>query len=228
MINQKIMKKIVLTIFCLLLHWIFIPNIQAFQSGSHLNNKSTYTQFDLLETYLTKHKQKIVLFQEKYYINWNKDLDILLTEIENLILISKKIKNKKIEWYNHKEISSHIVKRIKIINSKLEYILTQEKKLYQINLKKKKEIYSNIWVKAGNQLIKIIEKLVNRVTQSDISIEKKMKIIIHLKNLQKNSQKLRDFKNNDFSNEINMQESFIFILREIRDDMSTIKKILKK
>lgn len=222
------MKKIVLAIFCLLLHWIFTPNIQAFQSASQLNSKNSYTQFDLLETYLTKHKQKIELFQEKYSIHSNKNLDLLLTEIDNLILISKKIKNRTIEWYNSKDISSHIIKRIKIINSKLELILTQEKKVYNNNLTKKKEIYNNIWIKAGNQLIKIIEKLVYRVTQSNITIEKKLKIIIHLKNLQKNSKKLRDFKNNVFDNEQNMQESFVFILREIRNDMSTIKKILKK
>jgi hypothetical protein len=222
------MKKIVLTIFCLLLHWIFTQNIQAFQSESNSNNKSSYTQFDLLETYLTKHKHKIELFQEKYNIYSNKDLDLLLIEIENLTLISKNIKNKKIEWYNSKEISSHIVKRIKIINSKLELILTQEKNIYQNNLKKKKEIYSKIWLKAGKQLIIIIEKLGNRVTKSNISIEIKMKIIIHLKNLQKNSKKLRDLTNNDFDNQWDLQEYFVSILKEIRDDMSTIKKILKK
>ena len=222
------MKKIVLTIFCLLLHWIFTPNIQAFQSDSKLNTKNSYTQFDLLETYLIKHKQKIEVFQEKYNIHSNKNLNILLVEIENLILISKKIKNRKIEWYESRDISSHIIKRIKIINSKIKLILTQEKNLYQNDLKKKKEIYSNIWIKAWNQLIVIIQNLVNRVTESNISIEKKMKIIIHLKNLQKNSKKLRDFWNNDFNNEKIMQESFILILKEIRDDMSAIKKILKK
>lgn len=222
------MKKIVLTIFCLLLHWIFTPNIQAFQSDSKLNTKNSYTQFDLLETYLIKHKQKIEVFQEKYNIHSNKNLNILLVEIQNLILISKKIKNRKIEWYESRDISSHIIRRIKIINSKIKLILTQEKNLYQKDLKKKKEIYSNIWIKAGNQLIIIIQNLVNRVTESNISIEKKMKIIIHLKNLQKNSKKLRDFWNNDFNNEKIMQESFILILKEIRDDMSAIKKILKK
>jgi len=222
------MKRIVITILCLLLHWIFIPNIQAFQSESNINSKNSYTQFDLLETYLTKHKHKIVLFQEKYNIYSNKDLDLLLIEIENLILISKNIKNKKIEWYNSKEISSHIVKRIKIINSKLELILTQEKNIFQNNLQKKKDIYSKIWLKAGKQLIVIIEKLGNRVTKSNISIEKKMKIIIHLKNLQKNSKKLRDLKNNDFDNQWELQEYFVSILKEIREDMGTIKIILKK
>jgi hypothetical protein len=169
-----------------------------------------------------------VLFQEKYNIYSNKDLDLLLIEIENLILISKNIKNKKIEWYNSKEISSHIVKRIKIINSKLELILTQEKNIFQNNLQKKKDIYSKIWLKAGKQLIVIIEKLGNRVTKSNISIEKKMKIIIHLKNLQKNSKKLRDLKNNDFDNQWELQEYFVSILKEIREDMGTIKIILKK
>jgi hypothetical protein len=55
-----------------------------------------------------------------------------------------------------------------------------------------------------------------------------MKIVIHLKNLQKNSKKLRDFWNTQYDSENKIQEEFISILKEIRDDMWSIKKILKK
>jgi hypothetical protein len=133
-----------------------------------------------------------------------------------------------LEWYNSSEISAHIVKRIKYINEELKIILVDEKRKYQINLRKKHDIYSNIWVKAWNHLINIIEKLANTVTQSDIAIEKKMKIVIHLKNLQKNSKKLRDFWNNQYDSVEKIQIEFISILKEIRDDMWSIKKILKK
>jgi hypothetical protein len=152
----------------------------------------------------------------------------LLNEIENLTIISKKIKSKNLEWYNNSEISAHIVKRIKYINEELKILLVEEKRKYQINLIKKHDVYSNIWVKAWNHLINIIEKLANTVTKSDIAIEKKMKIVIHLKNLQKNSKKLRDFWNNQYDSEEKIQEEFISILKEIRDDMWSIKKILKK
>jgi hypothetical protein len=57
------------------------------------------------------------------------------------------------------------------------------------------------------------------VTQSDIAIEKKMKIVIHLKNLQKNSKKLRDFGANEYNSEEKIQDEFIYILKEIREDM---------
>jgi uncharacterized protein YlbG (UPF0298 family) len=46
-----------------------------------------------------------------------------------------------------------------------------------------------------------------------------MKIVIHLKNLQKNSKKLRDFGNNEYNSEEKIQKEFIYILKEIRDDM---------
>jgi hypothetical protein len=55
-----------------------------------------------------------------------------------------------------------------------------------------------------------------------------MKIVIHLKNLQRSSKKLRDFWNNQYNNEEKLQLEFISILKEIRDDMWSIKKILKK
>lgn len=221
------MKKVFFTILCICLHSTFFQSTQTFASENNTQSQY-YTQFDLLETYLTKHKQKILLFKEKYNIHTNSQLDVLLDEIENLTIISKKIKSKKLEWYNNSEISAHIVKRIKYINEELKLILVEEKRKYQIKLRKKHEIYSNIWIKAWNHLINIIEKLANTVTQSDIAIEKKMKIVIHLKNLQKNSKKLRDFWNKQYDNEDKIQQEFIYILKEIRDDMWSIKKILKK
>lgn len=221
------MKKVFFTISCLLLSITLSQSNIVFASWE-TEKSSYYTQFDLLETYLIKHKQKILLFQEKYNINQNIQLNSLLSEVENLIVISKKIKSKNLEWYNNSDISAHIVKRIKYINEELKTILTQEKNNYQIKLRKKHDIYSNIWVKSGNHLINIIEKLANTVTQSDIVIEKKMKIVIHLKNLQKNAKKLRDFGNIQYDNLEKMQEEFIYILKEIREDMWSIKKILKK
>ncbi len=221
------MKKLIFTILCLCLYSTFTESTQTFAS----ENKSKfnyYTQFDLLETYLTKHKQKILLFKEKYNISSNNELNQLLNEIENLTIISKKIKNKKIDWYNNSEISAHIVKRIKYINEELKILLVEEKRKYQIELKRKHEAYAKIWIKAWNYLINIIEKLANTVTQSDIAIEKKMKIVIHLKNLQKNAKKLRDFWNSQYDNIDLLQNEFIFILKEIREDMGSIKKILKK
>ena len=220
------MKKVFFTILCISLWFTWIQSSQTFASENNTQSQY-YTQFDLLESYLTKHKQKIVLFKQKYNINENLQLDNLLDEIDNLILISKKIKTKNIKWYNNTEISAHIVKRVKEINEELKNILIEEKEKYQLNLKKKHEIYTNIWVKAGNHLINIIEKLANTVTKSDIAIEKKMKIVIHLKNLQKNSKKLRDFWNTEYDNIEKLQSEFVYILKEIRDDMWSIKKILK-
>jgi len=221
------MKKVFFTILSICLYATFSQSTQTFAVEKNTNT-SYYTQFDLLETYLTKHKQKILLFKEKYNIKDNSQLDVLLNEIENLTIISKKIKSKNLEWYNNSEISAHIVKRIKFINEELKILLVEEKRKYQINLRKKHDVYSNIWVKAWNHLINIIEKLANTVTKSDIAIEKKMKIVIHLKNLQKNSKKLRDFWNTQYDSENKIQEEFISILKEIRDDMWSIKKILKK
>lgn len=221
------MKKVFFTILCISLYCTFNQSTQTFAVENDTST-SYYTQFDLLETYLTKHKQKILLFKEKYDINTNTQLDTLLNEIESLTVISKKIKTKNLEWYNSSEISAYIVKRIKFINEELKIILTQEKDIYQDQLLKKHLIYSSIWIKAWNHLISIIERLANTVTQSDIAIEKKMKIVIHLKSLQKSSQKLIDFWDNQYTSINTLQEEFIYILKEIREDMWNIKIILKK
>ena len=221
------MKKVFFTISCLLLCITFTQSSIVFASNE-AEKSSYYTQFDLLETYLVDHKQKILLFQEKYNITQNLELDTLLTEIENLTIISKKIKFKDIEGYDSSEISAHIIKRIKYINEKLRITLTEEKNNYQEEIIKKHSVYSNIWIKAWNHLIKIIKQLANTVVKSDISIENKMKIVVHLKNLQENSQKLIDFENSKYENIEKIQEDFIYILKEIRWEMWNIKEILKK
>ena len=92
------MKKVFFTILCICISSTFHQSTQTFASEENTNY---YTQFDLLETYLTEHKQKIILFQEKYNIHTNLQLDTLLNEIESLTIISKKIKTKNLEWYNN-------------------------------------------------------------------------------------------------------------------------------
>jgi hypothetical protein len=90
------MKKVFFTILSICLYATFSQSTQTFAVEKNTNT-SYYTQFDLLETYLTKHKQKILLFKEKYNIKDNSQLDVLLNEIENLTIISKKIKSKNLE-----------------------------------------------------------------------------------------------------------------------------------
>ena len=222
------MKKVFLWILCLLFSSsVFFQHTEAFHGGNH-SHDNQYSQFDLLENYLENHRAKIISFQNKYQIKNNTQLNNLLKEIESLTKISKKLKDSSVKWFNNEEVGKQIVERIKSINTELKELLTKEKNKYEENLKRKKAIYSDLWIKAGNHLITIIENLANKVTQSDIAIEKKMKIVVHLKNLQKNSRELRDFGKKTFSNEIEMQKNFINILREIREDMKHIKDILKK
>jgi hypothetical protein len=90
------MKKVFFTILSICLYITFSQSTQTFAVEKNTNT-SYYTQFDLLETYLTKHKQKILLFKEKYNIKDNSQLNVLLSEIENLTIISKKIKTKNLK-----------------------------------------------------------------------------------------------------------------------------------
>lgn len=221
------MKKVFFLILYFILYITYSQSNIVF-SSEELEKSKYYTEFNLLESYLIEHKQKIILFQEKYNIKDNFQLDILLNEIENLSIISQKIKYQELEWYNSAEISNHIIKRIKYINGELKVLLTQEKNKYQENVENKHKIYSNIWIKAGNYIITLIQQLANIVTQSDITTEKKMKIFIDLKNLENNSKKLIDFWKTKYENIEKIQEDFIFIIKEIREDMISIKEILKK
>ncbi|MCP4524000.1 MAG: hypothetical protein GY828_07330 [Candidatus Gracilibacteria bacterium] len=216
-----------MNIFCIILTFGSYEISSAFQPESLLQEKNTVAQYNILEDYLTEHKEKILTFQKKYNISSNIALNNLIGDIDSLVKIVKQLKKKEIYTYNNKEISQHIINRIKEINIELKPILIEEKKRYEVNLVNKKELYKNTAIKVGKLVHKIIENIATRVKKSNLSIENKIKIVIHLKNLHKQSKLLHTFGSKHYKTEKEMKYAFVDILKDIRRDMKAIKNIFK-
>lgn len=220
------MKKIIPLILFFLLPVSFVE-ASITQYEESVKTDSNFSEFGLLEEYLANHKKKLVLFQQKYEIYNNKDFDFYISEIQKLENLSANIyKNKKID-YDRKIVWEEIVKKIKYINTQLREILIEEKKKFEENLQKKHKAYSKVSEQIWDNIYKKIENQVNKIKQSNLSKENKLKIVIHLRNLEKNALELKNFKNMKFKNLEEMSQKFNNIFKEIRKDLQEINNLLQ-
>ncbi len=221
------MKKIISIILFFLL-WVNYTQADLSKYEESVKNYTNFSEFWLLENYLKNHKNKLILFQKKYEIWNNQKLTYYIWEIEKLEKIAGNIyKNKEIN-YDRKVIWEEIVKKIKIINTQLKEILIYEKYKFEQNLSKKHTAYSFISKEIGNNIYKRIDQQIETIKKSDLSKQNKLKIIIHLKNLEKNALYLKNFENMTFKNESQMKKTFTQVFQKIKQDLSEVNNLLQK
>ena len=221
------MKKIIPIILFFLLPVSYVDaNIWEYEDS--VKTDSNFSEFGLLENYLRNHKKKLVLFQQKYEIYNNQQFNYLLNEIDKLQRLSQSVyENKKIN-YDRKLVWDEIVKKIKDINIQLKEILIYEKLKFEQNLLKKHNAYSKISEEIWSSIYKKIEQQVEIIKQSNLSKQNKLKIVIHLRNLEKNALVLKNFKNLTFENQTQMSQKFNTIFKEIKNDLKEINNLLQQ
>ncbi len=220
---KKIIGAFLFIIFLLNVNWT-----TALVYEDNVKIDSNFSEFWLLEEYLKNHKNKILWFQEKYQIYDNQKINFLVYQIEDLEKIAGNIyKNKKID-YDRKLVWDQIVKKLKNINIQLKEILTYEKYKFEQNLNKKHKAYSQIWEEIWSSIYKKINQQIEIIKKSDLTTQNKLKIVIHLRNLEKNALYLKNFKNKNFTNQEDMKKSFTKVFQEIKKDLWEINNLLQK
>ncbi len=221
------MKKII-GAFLFTVFFININYTVALNYEENVKIDSNFSEFELLEKYLKNHKKKLISFQNKYEIIDNQKLTFYIWEISELEELANTIyKNKKID-YNRQQVSEEIVKKIKNINTQLKEILIYEKYKFEKNLEKKHRVYSFIGEEIWNSIYRRIENQIIKIKESEISKENKLKIVIHLRNLETNALYFKNFKNLTFKNQNEMKIAFTSVLTEIKKDLSEINNLLQK
>lgn len=220
------MKKIciVITFFLLLFSQ---TNAAILKYEDTVRKDENFSEFWLLENYLQTHKKKIQNFQQKYEIYDNIQLNNYLDELNQLEKLAKQIYNSKELQYDRKEVSEKIVNKIKNINLELKEILVYEKEKFEKNLIKKQKAYSIIGKQIWDKIYQRIEEQVEIVKNSQLEKETKIKIVVHLRNLEKNAIILKNFWNKTYNNEKEMKESFINTFHSIKQDLRSINNLLK-
>ncbi len=216
------MKKIIYFII-----FMFVLGTSTLVQASEDSQNNSIKKAILIETYIKKHKTRIEQFIKKYNI---KDLSYLEDDIKELnesIKALNKIKTSEIPINDSDEIIKAILKRIKSVNENLKKQLSIEKNKFENNLKKKKYIYSKLWIKISNKIDNINIKIVKTILIKNKTTKlKESNIRNHLIKLNKESKKLKYFWKINFKSEKEIKDSFVRILNNIKREVNLMKKTL--
>lgn len=217
------MKKIIKLILSIFL--ILIYN-NSYTEEIEYNTEINIKKAVLIENYITRHKEKIEIFINKYDIKNNLDINNDLEIINNSIIALKKIQNTKIKKDFAEKVINIILDNIKIVNDNLKEKLEIERKKYEKRLDEKKKIYSNLWKVLSNKIneinIKVAKNIINNNNLGEIKNEIKNNLI----KLNNESLKLKNFWYLDYKSEIEIKKSFISILKNIRKEINIMNKLL--
>lgn len=191
-----------------------------------INESVSKEKIELIEDYITKHKRKIELFAKKYEIKNNKQLNASINDLSDMIIILRKLKNNSLEQPRIDEIVQKIVEKLKQINWELKPILKDSKEVFEQKLHKKSQQYSFLWAKVWEQLDRLIKNTIENLNKKNLAHSQKKNIITALINLEKESKKLKNFQNIPFSNQKEMKDWFLRILKNIKRELLNVKKIL--
>lgn len=183
---------------------------------------------ELIEKYILEHREKIILFAEKYSLGGNKKVRESIRELDDLVDYVDQIKKRKIETSIAETALIEIVKQIKQINTSLQYILRDEKESFERRLEKTQKKYQELWEKLSHILGQVILKIIDDFGNTSNLSEKEKRIIPHLKNLEWESQKLKNIGVIQFQNEAELKQSFLRILKNIKREIQGIYSIRRE
>ncbi|MCH2188636.1 hypothetical protein MK079_02305 [Candidatus Gracilibacteria bacterium] len=193
-------------------------------SASH----SSINQAELIEKYIDTHREKIVLFAERYALGGNKDVRKHVAEFDDMKQVIIQIKSGNMSEQDAEKALVEIVKKAKQVNSQLQYVLKEEKQNFEKKLKKTQEKYQALGEHLSYTLNQVILKIISSLGDKKDFSEKQKNIIPHLKNLEEESKKLKNIGNINFQNTSEMKQSFLRILRNIKREIKAIRTIQKK
>ena len=219
------MKKLLLIlIFCLSL------NIQVFSADENtsdywVENNLIIKKAKLVEKYINEHRNKIILFTEKYEIKNNAKIEEKIDILEEMIDVLRTIQEKNIVDERWEKALVTILQKLKTINKELQFLLIQEKEKYNNNIASKKASYSKLWIKLSEQLNRVILKLIWTIKDKENLTDNEKQLISHLKELEKEKLKLKNIWNNNFKNSAEIKSYFLQILKNMKKEMINIKKL---
>ncbi|MDD3793272.1 MAG: hypothetical protein PHI37_00470 [Candidatus Gracilibacteria bacterium] len=188
--------------------------------------KSNIEKTILMGKYLTGHKENIINFAIKYDLENDADINKYIDKINFLIDSLDKIKTNNFDKEREDLLISTILNEIKKINEQLKVVLIIKKNNFEKDLKVKKEMYSKIANKLSIKIIEIHDLLYNsnNLKEKKILTENELKLKNALKQIETLSKKLKYFSYIEFEKPSQIKKEFLNILKQIKEQISIIKK----
>lgn len=218
--------------YILLIFSILTSTSYSLKANSSIYESEKNTQLNikkakLLENYVYSLKENILNIKGKYNIVNDNNIDKIENELSIMINNLKKIQSVKIEKEISEKVTNEIIKRLKVITPRLKNALKIKKNTLEISNIETKIKYSKIADLLSDKIEKIVVSLYVPIKNKNNYSLKDSKVIKHLKALLIERNKLENFKNEKYNTEIQMKKKLIIILRDIKSEISWLKKILK-
>lgn len=199
-------------------------SINLEKNPSIINTYKNIKQAKLIESEVVNFRKKLIIIQKKYNLEKDKTINSSLKDLTEIIYILRKIQTTRLNKNTANYIINTIVSDLKIINTEIKSYLKKIKSQFvKINIK-----YSKIATVLNLKLNKIIYSFLNHYLKKTKLNTKDKKILNILTKLNNESIKLKNFKNNNFSNEKEVKIHLVNILKEIKMHFREIKNTLKR
>ncbi|MDD3302529.1 MAG: hypothetical protein PHN31_03160 [Candidatus Gracilibacteria bacterium] len=201
----------------------YYDEIKLTNDPSIPNNDTNINGAKLIEKYLVNLKNEIVSFNEKYDINKDSETVNFFKTLDKMISSLRKIQTTNIERNSAVEVMNSVVKDLKTLNPKVKNYLKNKKMAIQIETKNVKNNYINFSYKLSVSLTTFTKNISSKISKN----KNKNAIIVHLKNLGVENNRLLTFSDLDFNNPSEVKNAFISILSNIKKEFIEIKKLIR-
>jgi len=201
----------------------YYDEIKLTNDPSIPNNDTNINWAKLIEKYLVNLKNEIVSFNEKYDINKDSETVNFFKTLDKMISSLRKIQTTSIERNSAVEVMNSVVKDLKTLNPKVKNYLKNKKMAVQIETKNVKNNYINFSYKLSVSLTTFTKNISSKISKN----KNKNAIIVHLKNLWVENNRLLTFSDLDFNNPSEVKNAFISILSNIKKEFIEIKKLIR-
>jgi len=203
--------------------WVYANNNKINNISNTYNTDLNIKWAKLIKKYLNKLKENLKNIKIKYKLKENLQIKKYEKDLSTMIKLLSKIENKKIKKDKAENIMRIIIKELKPLNEKIKNLLKRKKEEnLQIDNKIKEKFYT-LSIKLSNTLNKIILNYYIPIKNKKNIIGKDKVLLLELKNLKINSDKLKNLKNKNLQSIDNIKEELLIILRSIKSSLIIIK-----
>lgn len=208
-----------------ILYWVLNLTSAAYVEEDPYVWKSNIEKTILIEKYLQWHKEKIVNFSMKYNVENDIEIRYSIDKINYLIESLNKIQNNNLGEDKENLLISTILSEIKKVNDSLKTTLQKKKDIFEVNLKVKKDFYSNLWYKLSFKIEEIYNVIYDKnLFENNYLNENETMTKNALIEINSLSKDLKYFSYKDFETQKQIQDEFILILKDIRKQILILKK----
>jgi len=209
-----------------ILYWILFFSTAYMEEDPYVW-KSNIEKTMLIEKYLLWHKEKIINFSMKYEVENDVEIKKSLGRINYLIESLNKIQNNSLDEDKENLVITTILSEIKKVNDDLKLTLQKKKDSFEVNLKIKKDFYSNLWYKLSFKIEEIYNVMYDeKLYNNNYLNENETKTKNALNEINSLSKDLKYFSYKDFDSQNQIKQEFIQILKDIRKQILILKKII--